>query len=259
MEALPPPDPHPIVGRKRPPPLVVLAGLTFVDPSSSSVPGCSPPLKGRRHRELPPPRSSSLAGSRWAVQQAEPIVAASSSVLSARPFRAAERASSSLLSLGEALPPPDPHPIGQPAEAGFPPLVVLAGFTFVAGTPRQFSRLARWAAERASSSTRFLSCRLSMGGRQQAAFLYTFVIAAFSRLALNRAAGRACSSSLPGRRQQAASFGTRPCLASRHKAAKPLCSSSASCELSKRTQPASWLLEGGRCSKLHLEEAGSLQ
>ena len=46
------------------------------------------------------------------------------------------------LSLGEALPPPDPHPIVERAKALSPPLVVVAGLTFLEGTPRQFSPLA---------------------------------------------------------------------------------------------------------------------
>ena len=67
-------------------------------------------------------------------------------------------------STGEALLPQTPSN-RQASKAGFPPLWVLAGLTFLEGTRRQFSRLAsKEAAERASSSTPFVSCRLPMDG-----------------------------------------------------------------------------------------------
>ena len=48
-------------------------------------------------------------------------------------------------------------------QAGLPPLGVLAGLTFLEGTRRQFSGLApKGAAQRASSSTLFVSCPLSL-------------------------------------------------------------------------------------------------
>ena len=137
-----PPDPHPIVEELKLLSSTSCSRRLNVRRRSSSLqfPDARLP-KGRRHRELCSSFLASLAGSRRAEQQAAPIVAASSSVLGARPVGAAPRASSSLLSLGEALPPPDPHPIvgtlKGSSSTGCP-----RRFTFLEGTHRQFSRLA---------------------------------------------------------------------------------------------------------------------
>ena len=102
---MPLPDPLPIVAAKAAPPLLVLAGFTFVAGTHRQFSLLA--LAGRKG-ELPLQPASSLAGSRWSDRQAGPLLVRHRVVLWARPCRAAQRASSSSLSRGGALLPHTP-------------------------------------------------------------------------------------------------------------------------------------------------------
>ena len=108
-EALPPRTPP---NRQRAEALFLHWWFSRASRSSPALVVSSPvsTLKGRPG-ELPPQPASSLARSRWAAGQARPILVHRHCVLSARPCRAAERACSSSLSVGGALPLPHPPPI----------------------------------------------------------------------------------------------------------------------------------------------------
>ena len=117
---------------------------------------------------------------------------------------------------------------------GPPPLGVVAGFTFLTGTRRQFSGLAsKEAAQRASSSTRFVSCLLSEAAAKAAVIVHRRGVL---RARPCRAARRACFSSLQRRPALPDTFGTRPCPLPTKPGKAWLCSS-AGCEALSRTQP----------------------
>ena len=138
------PRPHPIVGRLKPSSSTSGSRGLYVRLRSSSLQFSDARLLGARGggTESFAPRLLPLLPALGGSAASSAVVAASSSLLLSRPYRAARRASSSSAQLGEALLPPDPHPIGQPPKGGFPPLVVVAGFTFLGDTHRQFSGLA---------------------------------------------------------------------------------------------------------------------
>ena len=105
---------------------MVVGGFTVASSSSSSVPGSSPPKGGGTGSflllflaTLPP-----LVGR---TEQARSYSRSSSfSSLASPRWGGPESFSPPLSHLGEALLPPDPHPIGWAAKAARPPLVVLA-------------------------------------------------------------------------------------------------------------------------------------
>ena len=200
-EASLPPDPHPIVRRLKPP--LSTAGsrrLNVPRRSSSSVPGCSPlPVPGRggtgsflflSPRLLPP-----LGGR---MQQA-----ASSSSLRHRQFSglALKGGPESFLflaltggSFASPRPPSDRSAGQRPASlhCGFSPAsrslraLVVSSLGSPAGRPRELppQPAASLAGSRWQDPASWI--------------LFSFVVPAFPRLALGRAAERACSSSLSG-------------------------------------------------------------
>ena len=214
-----PPHPHPNRrGLKPAPPLVVLAGLTLLRLSSSSVTGCSPPSAEAEGGGtgsflfLIPWSLPALVGRRLDRR----LFSLRHRQFSGLALKGGPESLLFLALIGGSVASPRP-PSNRRAASGSPPLVVVAGFTFLPGTPRQFSCLA---SIKGGGQESFLvnPVRLlpALVGRVQQA-------APYSRSSSRRSPGsplqggresllllslRAVGSKLP-------TFGTRPCLPSR--------------------------------------------
>ena len=226
----------------------------------AAVLGCSPPeYLGRRHRELCLSSSSSLAGSRRQGSKLPCNRFVIVSSLTSPRKRGGPESFLFLAPLEGALLPPDLPPIvgtlkGPSSTGGSRRLNVPRRHSSSVLPPRLGKPRRPGELPLRSASSRAGSRRQPAAGRG----LFSFVVAAFSRLAPKGAAERACSSSLSAEAE--ASFGTRPpwLPTTRAKPGLLLCHVRASqggrrpeglLEGGRRPKG---LLTAGRCNKLHL-------